>query len=32
MFELAPDTIEDAMCAFERYGTRAVGPHPRDAA
>jgi quercetin dioxygenase-like cupin family protein len=31
MFELAPKTIDDAMAAFERYGVRAVGPHPRDA-
>jgi quercetin dioxygenase-like cupin family protein len=31
MFELAPNTIEEAMAAFERYGIQAVGPHPRDA-
>jgi len=32
MFELAPQSVEDAMTGFDRYGIQAVGPHPRDAA
>src|ERR671936_787718 len=31
MFELAPQTVEDAVAAINRYGIDVVGPHPRQA-
>ena len=30
MFELAPNTLEDAVAALARYGVEVVGPHPRE--
>jgi quercetin dioxygenase-like cupin family protein len=31
MFELAPQTPEEAAAALARYGAQIVGPHPREA-
>jgi hypothetical protein len=32
MFELAPNTLDEAVAALGRYDVEVVGPHPRDAA